>query len=227
MKNTIPTILIITALLLLTACTTQTSPTPTSPSDTEPSRSELAKADSCTTDSDCICGGMDPFRERCFLGNKDYYDKYVDKSQDCPDFCTGIAGNLATKCVDNKCIQLYECLTPSDCDKGENCISNKCTGTATTPTPIPTPTPKPSPTPSPTPSPSAECSSNRDCKTGGCSGTVCQPASEPPVMTTCEWRPEYACYKKTACGCISGTCQWDKTEEFNTCVKEASGQMLA
>lgn len=53
----------------------------------------------CSTDSDCACGTHITTGE-CFYGNKDY----VDVEKQCPDFCTGIAGNLATKCVNSTCI---------------------------------------------------------------------------------------------------------------------------
>ena len=57
----------------------------------------------CTTDDDCICGGIDITTDNCFVGNKKYAEKYVDFSRDCPDFCTGIAAHLETRCVQNEC----------------------------------------------------------------------------------------------------------------------------
>ncbi len=62
---------------------------------------------SCKQDSDCICGGIDIKTGQCFIGNKDYYAKFVDKNATCPDFCTGIAGNGQTKCINNKCQNLF------------------------------------------------------------------------------------------------------------------------
>lgn len=67
----------------------------------------------------------------------------------------------------------------------------------------------------------AECVKDDDCMRGGCSGTVCQSKDAPPVFTTCEYLPEYACYKKIECKCIDNKCQWDKTEEFGECVEKA------
>jgi hypothetical protein len=52
----------------------------------------------CDTDADCACG-TNVNTGDCFLGNKEY----VDTTKQCPDFCTGIAGNLETRCVDNVC----------------------------------------------------------------------------------------------------------------------------
>lgn len=54
----------------------------------------------CEQDSDCKCGKKIN-TEDCFYGNKNY----VNASQQCPDFCTGIAGNLRIKCINNKCEQ--------------------------------------------------------------------------------------------------------------------------
>jgi len=54
----------------------------------------------CETDEDCACG-KDIETGECFFGNK----KFVDTSQQCPDYCTGIAGNLVIKCVNNACVQ--------------------------------------------------------------------------------------------------------------------------
>ena len=55
---------------------------------------------SCYSDSDCNCG-INLKTKDCFFGNK----KYVDTTKQCPDFCTGIAGNLAVKCLNNLCQQ--------------------------------------------------------------------------------------------------------------------------
>lgn len=66
-----------------------------------------------------------------------------------------------------------------------------------------------------------ECTQDSDCKTGGCSGTVCQSKDVEPIFTTCEWKEEYACYKQINCKCIDNKCQWDKTEKFEECISEA------
>lgn len=67
----------------------------------------------------------------------------------------------------------------------------------------------------------SECMTDDDCITGGCSGTICQSKDAEPIFTTCEYLPEYACYKEINCGCKEGKCQWDKTAEFDKCVREA------
>ena len=54
----------------------------------------------CSQDSECSCG-TEIGSGDCFYGNKDF----VDETQQCPDFCTGIAGNLVIKCIGNQCVQ--------------------------------------------------------------------------------------------------------------------------
>lgn len=64
----------------------------------------------------------------------------------------------------------------------------------------------------------SECASDADCMVTGCSGQVC--ASQ-PVITTCEFRPEYACYRDptiTTCGCDGGRCGWDPTAALEQCL---------
>lgn len=55
-------------------------------------------SDYCDYDSDCTCGTKVGTGE-CFRGNK----KYVDETKQCPDFCSGIAGDFVTVCKNNKC----------------------------------------------------------------------------------------------------------------------------
>ncbi|MEM1577560.1 MAG: hypothetical protein QXM27_00885 [Candidatus Pacearchaeota archaeon] len=52
----------------------------------------------CKDDSDCACG-IDKETGECAFGNKEY----IDTSKQCPDFCTGIGGNLGVKCINNSC----------------------------------------------------------------------------------------------------------------------------
>src|SRR5688572_4202660 len=40
------------------------------------------------------------------------------------------------------------------------------------------------------------CPPTQACRRTGCSGQVC---SDQDVVTTCEWKPEYACYDKAPC----------------------------
>lgn len=52
----------------------------------------------CQTDADCACG-VDKETGKCAFGNR----KFIDTSKECPDFCTGFAGNIRIKCVNNLC----------------------------------------------------------------------------------------------------------------------------
>jgi eight-cysteine-cluster-containing protein len=55
----------------------------------------------------------------------------------------------------------------------------------------------------------------------GCSGQIC--ASQ-EVITTCEFREEYACYQDpaiTTCGCNAGQCGFAPTPELAACLEEA------
>lgn len=57
-----------------------------------------------------------------------------------------------------------------------------------------------------------------ECVKGGCSGTVC---AEPDkqVMTTCEYRAEYACYANATCERqADGNCGWTQTPELSACL---------
>jgi hypothetical protein len=70
----------------------------------------------CESDEDCACG-KDKETGECFLGNKEF----VDTSQQCPDFCTGIGGDYEVICGSlNECIwvQKYECRGTAGCFDG-------------------------------------------------------------------------------------------------------------
>lgn len=67
---------------------------------------------------------------------------------------------------------------------------------------------------SPTSSPIAD-----KCIVTGCSGQVC---ADREVITTCEWREEYACYRTAKCERQpDGQCGWTSTEELKTCLAKA------
>ncbi len=61
------------------------------------------------------------------------------------------------------------------------------------------------------------------CYAGGCSGQVC--SDNPDVITTCEWRPEYACYAGATCARqADGACGWTETAELLACLENPSGE---
>ncbi|HEY5927228.1 MAG TPA: hypothetical protein VIV11_36325 [Kofleriaceae bacterium] len=57
-----------------------------------------------------------------------------------------------------------------------------------------------------------------DCVKSGCSGTVCvEPGKE--VVTTCEFKPEYACYRDAACERQGdGSCGWTQSPALTACL---------
>ena len=71
----------------------------------------------------------------------------------------------------------------------------------------------PAPAPgSPAPAPGAAC------VTTGCSGTVCAEADD-GRMTTCEFKPEYACYRDATCARQpDGACGWTQTKVLSACL---------
>ncbi len=58
------------------------------------------------------------------------------------------------------------------------------------------------------------------CVVSGCSGQLCTEA--PGEASTCEWQPEYACYRDAACGRqADGKCGWAMTDELRECLAKA------
>jgi len=56
------------------------------------------------------------------------------------------------------------------------------------------------------------------CVKGGCSGTACIEEGN-DLMTTCEWKDEYACYQTATCERQpSGECGWTETAELTACL---------
>jgi|GEM_PF-5846593 len=85
------------------ACTPQIPKVDDSNDEQNNGGARVAAPSWCQVDEDCTCGGIDKNTGDCFVGNLAYQKEFVDMSQECPDFCTGIAGHLATKCIDNVC----------------------------------------------------------------------------------------------------------------------------
>lgn len=57
------------------------------------------------------------------------------------------------------------------------------------------------------------------CIITGCSGQVC---SEEEVMTTCEFRPEYTCFKSARCERLGdGQCGWAPTAQLRQCLDKS------
>ena len=62
------------------------------------------------------------------------------------------------------------------------------------------------------------------CAVGGCSQQVCGEVGEVEnVVTTCEYREEYACYAHSKCERqTNGQCGWTQTAEYNRCIANIS-----
>src|SRR5688500_4831106 len=77
-------------------------------------------------------------------------------------------------------------------------------------------TTQPTPTPVPAEPPPGEPAG--ECVKSGCSSTLCvEPGKE--MVTTCEWKPEYACYQQAACARqADGGCGWTQTPELEACL---------
>ena len=58
------------------------------------------------------------------------------------------------------------------------------------------------------------------CAVAGCSGQLCVSADEAGnIVTTCEFRAEYACYREASCEPqADGKCGWTSTPELRQCL---------
>ena len=66
----------------------------------------------------------------------------------------------------------------------------------------------------------AENKISKQCIKTGCSSQLC---SDEPVMTTCEYRPEYECYKTATCSRQSNDdCGWEMNNELLDCLNNAA-----
>lgn len=62
------------------------------------------------------------------------------------------------------------------------------------------------------------------CAVAGCSSQLCVSAEEAAnIVTTCEYRAEYACYADAHCGIQeNGQCGWSDTPELRACLSSSS-----
>lgn len=60
------------------------------------------------------------------------------------------------------------------------------------------------------------------CRVGGCSGELCLNPDDPNEVSTCVFRPEYACYRSATCEPqASGACGYSATEQLSACIEAA------
>jgi hypothetical protein len=56
------------------------------------------------------------------------------------------------------------------------------------------------------------------CVKTGCSGQIC---ADQQRISTCEFRPEYACYQSATCERqATGSCGWTKTPALTACLAQ-------
>ncbi|MFH0884621.1 MAG: eight-cysteine-cluster domain-containing protein [Candidatus Micrarchaeota archaeon] len=141
--------------------------------------------DYCQKDSDCI-----RLNKCCDCGLGEYVNTYNQENPECtgPQCKCAIALSHG-ECQTNRCVAVAgegNATEPGDGNGGGTPPSGFC-GRSTNST----------------------CSKDSDCISGGCSNQVCQSATEPPVITTCEYTECYDAQKYgVSCGCVQGKCSW-------------------
>lgn len=90
----------------------------------------LYKEKVCDSVADCACG-VHVKTGDCFYGNK----AYVDTEKQCPDFCTGIAGNFELRCINSQCVSVPKeqedfcgVSSFSSCQSSSDCVTGGCSG---------------------------------------------------------------------------------------------------
>ncbi len=70
----------------------------------------------------------------------------------------------------------------------------------------------------------------KKCFVTGCSGTLCleNNSFNQDIVTTCEYKEEYACYKNARCEVQSnGNCGWTLDKELSNCVQSKKFYILS
>jgi len=61
------------------------------------------------------------------------------------------------------------------------------------------------------------------CRIAGCSSQICTEGAD--VITSCDWRPEYACYRNARCEPqVDGECGWTETSALVACLEKSKSQ---
>lgn len=59
------------------------------------------------------------------------------------------------------------------------------------------------------------------CIVAGCSGQFCVNQNDEPIISTCEWTDQYACYKNAECKLQSNNqCGFTPTDELKKCLNQ-------
>ena len=69
----------------------------------------------------------------------------------------------------------------------------------------------------------------KSCVRAGCSGELCVEATAAnDLMTTCEFKPEYACYQEATCTFLEdGSCGFLQTPQLLECLENASQEVFS
>jgi hypothetical protein len=106
---------------------------------------------------------------------------------------------------------------------GAGCMTAPETAPPVTEPEPPVTEPAPEPTPEPI-DPAPQGVTADGCVRTGCSGQIC---ADEEMASTCEFRPEYACYKSAACERqADGKCGWTPSEGLSSCLK-ANAKIVA
>lgn len=63
-----------------------------------------------------------------------------------------------------------------------------------------------------------------ECRKTGCNGSIC---AQEDTLTTCDYRPEYACYQNARCEKqTDGQCGWTQTPELQACIDNAKKEEI-
>jgi len=58
------------------------------------------------------------------------------------------------------------------------------------------------------------------CIKSGCSGQLC---TESAMMSTCDWRSQYGCYRNAKCEVqADGKCGWTMTDALKACLDQST-----
>jgi len=61
----------------------------------------------------------------------------------------------------------------------------------------------------------------KKCIVAGCSGQLCVSLDNADIVSTCEFLPQYACYRNASCEVQdTGECGWTQTEELQQCIQD-------
>lgn len=65
-----------------------------------------------------------------------------------------------------------------------------------------------------------DSSIGQGCVIGGCSGQLCTEEENDRIVSTCEWKEEYACYSTAKCEKqTNGKCDWTLTDGLKSCLQ--------